>query len=1071
MHKITFGWLGSFALVAICLYLSATHAFAQTVSGTILGIVQDQQGAVIANAEVSAKNLETGALRKAVSDANGTYRIASIPAGSYEVSAAIAGFKTDVRNGIVVTVGGDVAVNFSMTVGAITEQVQVSEVASQVDTSSSAMGGFVNSATIRELPLNGRDWLQLALLQPGALSNAGTQQADGSRAQRGNGLQLSISGGRMTENVFRIDGLVVNDYANSGPGSSLRVNMGVDAIREFSVLTNNYSAEYGRGSSGVVNAITKSGTNVIHGSAYYFHRNSALDARNFFDGKNIAPFRRHQYGGSLGGAIIKDKTFFFTNYEALTELKALSSLVDTLSLNARNGILCANSACSSTTQVTIDPRIRPYLNFYPLPNGAINGDTGKFAFPATRLGNEKYVIGKIDHYFSSNTTLNGSYSYDDTTVSSPDPFGQKLTSAPSRRQNVVLTLQHLFSPTLVNNTRVGISRTLAGNNIDCCATVPGLTDPTLSFVPGQPVGAFNVGGLAGQFGGPGTGGLNLFAYTAPQAYDDLSWTKGSHTIRTGFAFERVLDNLDERNRINGLWSFGSIRDMLLLNPNQFSADLPSTDGIRGQRNSIIAGYVQDDYRLRPNLTLNLGVRYEMDTVVKEVNGKIANLRYITDPKVSTGDPYYHNPTFKNFAPRLGFAWDPFKDGKTAIRGGMGMFDIIPLPYIFISLIPRSTPYYIQGTLTNPSPSLFPGKGVSLFAPSTTQATHIEYDPKRSYKGQWNLNIQRQLSKSMALTVGYVGSVGVHLTHTVYDTNQVPASLVTWDGAHNIFPIPATGTAIKKINPNFGQIRSTEWSGHSTYHSLQSNLTQRLAKGLTYQVAYTWSKSMDDGTNTSADNESLNSVGQPWAFCQRCNRGPSDFDLTHNLVANFQYDVPVPAAVRSNAFAKTVLGGWQLGGIYTRQSGGLFNLKIPTDRAFTGNSVVGATQGGQRPDWLATLPGCSNPVTGDIAHYIKAECFGFPAPGALGNLGRDKFRMPTFRDFDFSVFKNQNLRGERLKMQFRAEVFNIMNNTNLAPRTNSIFNGSGVVVQSVAARPSDITLNSSRQIQFGLRFIF
>jgi hypothetical protein len=1068
----------AWATVLLCVIPASLCA--QTVGGTILGVVQDQQGAVIAKAEISARSLDTGAIRKTVSEDNGEYRIPSLPAGAYEISVTTPGFKTEVRSGIVVTVGADVGVNFAMTVGAITDKVEVTGEAAQVDTSSSTMGGFVSSATIRELPLNGRDWLQLTLLQPGALQNAGEYQSDTSRAQRGNGLAISISGGRIVENVFRIDGLVVNDYANAGPGSSLHVNMGVDAIREFSVLTNNYSAEYGRGASGVVNAITKSGTNDFHGSAYYFHRNSALDARNFFDGATIAPFRRHQYGGSIGGPIRKDKTFFFSNYEALTELKGQSTSYDTLSANAHNGILCANTQCTSTTQVTVDPRVKPYVAIYPLPNGQVTGDTGKFAFDAKRLGDEKYVIGKIDHYFSPATTLYGHYSYDNTTVTSPSPYGQKLTGAPARKQNFVLSLQHLFTPSLINNTRLGVTRTYAGNNIDCCVTLPALSDLSLSFVPGVPVGTFNVTGISSPvslWGGIGQGGLNNFWYTAPQFYNDLSWTKGRHSIRTGFAFERVLDNLDERNRPNGLWTFPSIAAMLQVQPTQFSAQFPGTDGIRGLRNSIFGGYVQDDFRIRPNFTLNLGVRYDMSTVIKEVNGKLGNLRNITDAKVTPGDPYYNNPTFKNFAPRVGFAWDPFKDGKTAIRGGVGMFDIIPLPHVFVSIVPRSAPYYLEGSVTNttavPLAPAFPGNALSLLSLTTIQGTHIEFNPDRAYKMQWNMNIQRQLTRSMALTVGYVGSAGVHLTHTIYDSNQVPPSLVKIVDSHFVFPVPATGQAIQRINPNFGQIRTTDWLGHSSYHSLQTNLVQRLTKGLTYQVAYTWSKSIDDGTNTTSDGENLNTVGQPWAFCVRCNRGPSDFDITHNFVVNFQYDIPVPASVKSHALSNTVLGGWQVGGIYTRQTGGSYNIKITTDRAFTGSSIVGASQGGQRPNYLGNLPGCSpaEVTTGDIGHLIKTSCFAFPAPGELGNLGRDIFRMPVFRNLDFSVFKNQHLRGERLNMQFRAEMFNILNNTNLTGQTfTNTFTGTGALVASFGT-PTAPTYNQSRQIQFGLRFLF
>jgi hypothetical protein len=468
----------------------------------------------------------------------------------------------------------------------------------------------------------------------------------------------------------------------------------------------------------------------------------------------------------------------------------------------------------------------------------------------------------------------------------------------------------------------------------------------------------------------------------------------------------------------------------------------------------------------------LGVRYEMDTVITEVQGKLGNLRNLTDPTIATGDPLYHNPTEKNFAPRLGFAWDPFKDGKTAIRGGVGMFDIIPLPYLFVYLMPRTAPYFLQGTINAPqiNGNNFPNGAIQLLTPSTSQAIHVEFNPSRSYKGQWNLNIQRQLNRTLALTVGYVGSVGVHLAHSIYDNNQVTPDRVQVINSHYVFPIPPAGQAIQKTNGNFGQIRSLDWYGHSTYHSLQANLVQRPIRGLSYQIAYTFSKSLDNGTVATADNESLNSIGGPWAYCERCNRGLSDFDVPHNFVVNFQYEIPVLAGMKSHAVAKAILGGWQLGGIYTLQTGGLFNLKIPSDQAFTGNSVVAAAQGGQRPDWLATAPGCSDPTTGNIGAYIKTQCFAFPAKGVLGNLGRDVFRMPVFRDLDFSVFKNQNLWGDRLKAQLRVEMFNILNNTNLTPQTFTIFQSNGALNPNIGT-PTFPTQNTSRQIQLGLRLLF
>ena len=1088
MPKVSFKhMLFTFALLAALPDL--LHA--QAVNGTILGIVQDQQGGAIGKAEVTARNVDTGAVRKTTSQDNGEYRVASIPAGSYEITITAPGFKTEVRSGVGVTVGADIALNFSMTVGAVTEKVEVTGEATQVDTSGSAMGGVVSGGTIRELPLNGRDWLQLVLLQPGAISNPATPQADTSRAQRGNGLWISISGGRPIENVFRIDGLVVNDHTNSGPGSSLRVNLGVDAIREFSVLTNNYSTEFGRGASGVINAITKSGTNDFHGSAYYFHRNKALDARNFFDNtdpakgqERLPAFRRHQFGGALGGRIKKDKTFFFANYENLTEIKGLSFNSETLSPNARNGILCnagsplVNGICTSTRQVTIDPRVRSYLQFYPVSNALLTGDSGRFAFGAIRQGDEKYVIGKIDHYFSSATTLNGHYSFDDTALTYPTPYDMKRGAAPSRRQNAILSLQHIFSPTLINTTRGGVTRTRAANEMECCATNPSLADTSHSFVPGQPVGEFVVTGINNQFGGIGTGGFNAFWYTAPQIYNDVSWTKGRHTIKFGGGIERVLSNLDERNRPNGRWEFGSVEAMLTAQPRLYSGLIPGSDTVRGARNSLIGAYVQDDFRVLPNLTLNLGVRYDMSTVVKEVNGKIANLRNLTDPAMTLGNPYYFNPTRKNFAPRIGFAWDPFKDGKTAIRGGAGMFDIIPLPYLMVDIFPRTTPFYKEGTLEGTPQflsSLFPRSAFDQLSARTLQATRFQYNPPRSYKMQWNLNIQRQLTRSMALTVGYVGSTGVKLVNTTFDHNQTPFERGTFNGRNWTFPIPAGGNTalIPRINPNFAQIRTSDFAGHSSYHSLQVNLTQRLRSGLTYQVAYTWAKSLDNGTSTSNSGESLNGVGQPWAFCESCNRGPSDFNVPHNFVANFQYEVPTFAAVKSNQVANTILGGWQVGGIVNLQTGGAYNLRITTDRAFTGNRAVNANSGGQRPDYLGNVAGCSphNVTTGDIDRLIKTSCFAFPAAGTLGNLGRNVFNRPIFRNVDFSVFKNQNLLGEKLKMQLRVEMFNILNNTNLVPqRFSNTFTGTGAPIQSLGSAVFP-TLNQSRQIQLGLRLIF
>ena len=1083
-HTTRLVLLISFALAAMILCVNPASLPAQTLYGTILGQVQDQQGAAIGRVAITVKSLDTGAVRTVTADDNGSYQVASVPPGSYEVSATIAGFKTEVRSGINVTVGAEIAVNMSLTVGAVSEKVEVTAEAAQIDTSSATLGGFVNSATIRELPLNGRDWLQLSLLQPGVNTNASQNSLDLSRAQRGNGTTFFISGGRHTDNSFRIDGISVNDYANGGPGSALRVNMGVDAIREFSVLTSNYSAEYGRSAGGVVNAISKSGTNEIHGSAYFFHRNSALDARNFFDGADIPAFRRHQYGGAVGGRIVRDKTFYFANWERLSEIKGLSAGDPTLSADAQRGLLC-NNPCTSKTQVAIDPRIQRYITLFPLPNTPTSGDSGIFLFSPKRDGKENYVTGKIDHYFSASTTFFGTYTYDNTNVAVPDNYNLKDTFSSSKRQYGVLSLQHLFSPTLVNNLRAGVTRFRGGNAIDGNARDPRLTDLSYGFIPGNLFGQIFVSGLVvGTAGGIPSGinssGTNFFGYTSPQLYDDVSWTKGRHTIKAGFNWEHIMYNIYEPSKPNGVWTFGSIKSFLAgdtsASGGKFDGDYPGTDAYRSERNSIFGSYIQDDFRMFPNLTINLGLRYEMATSVGEVHNRIANLVALRDPSTTVGAPYYNSPK-NNFAPRIGFAWDPFKDGKTSIRGGAGMFDILILPYMFTARYPRSAPFFKSVQLNQPVSTAFPNPSQFFLNPTALLASHVEVNPARSYRMQWNLNIQRQLSRSVALTVGYTGSAGVHMIHQEEDTNETPPELVTFNSALDsyVFPVKlnANGTraANPRINPNFGAIRASDYKGHSSYHGLQANLVQRPVKGLSYQVAYTWSKSIDMGSGVfQGGNESFNTAAASWAFDPRINRGVSDFDIPHNLVVNFQYDVPTPGMAKNNAIGRTLLGGWQLGGIWTRQSGAPFTFRIGADRAGTGNTQINGSNGAQKPALLGHLPGCNSPTTGDIDNYIKVSCFQFPALGQLGNEGRNIMRMPVFRNVDFTVFKNQNIWGERVNAQFRVEMFNVLNNTNLAAWMLTIFDGNGVLGSTIG-KPNAPTTSSSRQIQLGLRLLF
>lgn len=1049
------------------LLAQATVMRGQVVNGTIFGTVHDSTGAVIPNVSVSAKSVETGAVRTATTDASGSYQILSVPAGDYEVEAAVSGFKTSVRKGINVTVGASVPVNFELAVGEIQQKVEVQDTPPQVDTTNAAMGGLVGEQAVRELPLNGRDWLQLATLQAGVVPGVGQPSSAGfsnSRAARGNGQSFSISGSRPTGNVFMVDGLVVNDYANASPGSGLNVNLGVEAIREFRVLTNEYTAQYGRSTGGVVTAVYKSGTNQFHGNIFEFVRNDAFDARNTFVGAK-PPFRRNQFGGSAGGPVVKNKTFLFGDYEELREVKGLAHNSDTLSPNARNGIICANKDCSQTRLVKIADSMKPYLAFFPVANGAISGDTAKYNFAGKREGYERYAVGKVDHNFTAQTTLTGSYQFDNTTEGQPDPYNQKLTGSPSRHNNAVVSLQHIFSAGLLNTARFGVSRTHATDSLDQIALNPVAADTSLGFITGKPAGIITGPGLTGTQGGMGASGSDTLNYTSFQWDDQVLWVKGRHTIGFGGTAQRIRYNKNSLSVPLGEYDFDTMENFLLGVPFNYTGDVPGTEDIRAIRTTYLGLFVEDAIALRPNLKATVGLRYDFLTPLTEQFGRTSNLATLDSPIPIVGADYFHNPTTKNFAPRVGIAWDPTGSGKMSIRSGFGIYDVLPLPYL-VENRTNGYPVFLQGSIGPPPAIPFPLGAIQLVQVGSKRETFIESHPPRAYNMQWNFTMQRQLASDVAMTVGYVGSRGNHLPRSVEDADQVPLSQVTIapDG-HLVFPIPAPGKKPARINPVFSRIASTLWDDSSTYHSLVVDFNKRFSHGFFVKAGYTWSKSIDLGSNTFSDNEGTNTSGNPYAFQPRLQKGPSDFDISHNFVLNYSWALPNGSLTGAS---KAVLGGWELGGIFIARSGPPFSVTLLRDRAGTGDSRVQSTSGGQRPDFNP-LPGCSvNAVNpGNPSNYIRTQCFAFPALGTLGNLGRNTLRGPGLQDYDFSLFKNWMLFGERVRLQFRAEAFNIFNKANYQSPKVKIFDGSGNVIAN-ASQLTSPTQTSEREIQFGLK---
>src|SRR4030088_1342529 len=549
----------------------------QVVGGTIEGTVSDPKAAVLPSVRVEILNLSTQIVTTLTSNADGFYSAPNLLPGNYTVTATRAGFATAVAE-LILTVGAQRVVNVSMHIGTVNEVVKVQTEAPEVELASSEISGVVNGTTIRELPLNGRDWTQLATLQPG-ITSIRTQPSVGAgdRGQRGFGTQMTVNGGRPAQNNYRLDGTSVNDYSNSAPGSVLGADLGSDAVAEFSVLSSSYPAEYGRSSGGVINAITRSGTNEFHGSVYEFLRNSALDASNFFDTKK-PPFKRNQFGATAGGPILKDRTFIFGNYEGLRQSLGITQVNTVPTATGRAGHLAGGD-------VPVDPKIVPYLPIWSLPNSGVvpdscsNGicDVGIFKLPGQQVTPENYFTTRIDHKLSGNDSLYGTYMRDTATISQPDELGIKVTGYTTRRQLVTIEETHILTPQGVNAARVGYSRVVGLVGQTLKALSPLATDPSLGFAaPGRPVGEIDVGGMTNFSGGLGAISNYNFHWNSFQGYDDAFVTRGKHSIKFGVAVERIQENMTAADSPNGVYTFDSLSSFLQNIPTSFAANLGET---------------------------------------------------------------------------------------------------------------------------------------------------------------------------------------------------------------------------------------------------------------------------------------------------------------------------------------------------------------------------------------------------------------------------------------------------------------------------------------------------------------
>ena len=1079
-------------LLALFMCVVTPAALAQVPGGSITGTARADTGSAIPGVQISIKDATTGQVRTVQTDTSGSYSLPALAAGNYEMTASVSGFVTQILTGITVAVGTERVLDIRMRPGNPRSVVRVT--ASTLPANQSSRS--VDTSVVENTPLNGRDWTQLATLQAGVTGVQTGSSSGGGNTERGFGAPISISGARPDQNSYRLDGISINDYSNGAPGSVLGDNLGIDAVEQVSVLGSNYPAEYGRTSGGVINAVTRSGTKAFHGDVYEFFRNSALDARNFFDGKKIPPFKRNQFGASAGGPIQKDRMFIFGDYEGLRQSLGVTT-VDTVPSPAALGLntgpnggpgpatLCSipqngctktqipasgpGSAVNPDPTTHIDQGVLPFIRaFYPLPNGPLvgNGDTGIFSFAGQEITNENYFTVRVDRKFSDKDTLSGTYMRDNSKTVQPDNFNELLSNTVSRRQVVTLHEQHLFSATLVNAARFGFSRSVGITGGLTKILNAKMLDPSFAFIPGGLAGEVrSVPGVTNFSGAPTAAGVLLseksLAWNSFQAGDDAFLTRGTHAIKFGVVVERMQDNHLSLPAVNGRFRFDSLESFLTNRPLDFQGAVTPNVPDVGLRQTLFGAYVQDDVRLQKNLTVNLGLRYEMTTVPTESQNRVANLRRLTDPVPHVGAPFFSNPTLRNFEPRVGFAWNP-RAGKTLVRGGFGIFDVLPLPYEFQSSFQLGVPFVRSIFANTLQPGMFPTGAFQAFNGLSNfgLGTFVEFHPKRNYVMQWNLGIAREITPTLSLTISYVGSRGVHLPYRVDNIDMV---LPTLTPAGYVFPPTATSS---RVNENFGRINSTLWQATSSYHALQADVAKRVSHGVEVHGAYTWGKSIDTLSATAADDAFPNGLFNQLFFDQRTTRGLSDFDVAQALVVSFTWQLP--SVERNSRVLNWAANGWQLGGLYKASSG----------QPFT--PILGGDSAGQKLDETSQLPnrlggpGCgtlTNP--GNPNHYIKTQCLAFPGVNKWGNLGRNTLVGPGVSKLDVSVFKNNRIRriSENFNAQFRAEFFNVLNRANFSAPTDhaTVFGPSGNPISSAGLITS--TQTTSRQIQFALKLIW
>ena len=1036
------------------------------VTASISGKVEDATGTPVSGATITARSLDTGGTRTATTDDGGNFRILALPLGRQEVKAEKTGFKAALRRGISLEVGQEGVVNLRLEVGDFVQQVTVTEAVPLVNTTAATVSGVVGEREVKDLPLNGRSFDNLIALNPGAIDFSAMKSANTSTSD---GNTFTVAGRRPGDNLFLLNGIEYTGASQLAvtPGGVSGELLGIDAVREFNVLTDTYPAEYGKRAGAQVNVVTQSGSNAVHGSAFEFLRNSALDARNFFDLAFVPSFRRNQFGGALGGPIRKNRLFLFGNYEGFRQSLAVSGVSVVPDAQARLGFLPDTSGAEAKVS-GLSQNMLSYMALWPRPNGPELLSNGIASGTALSYNNPKQAIHedfgtlRADYSPRDPDSLQASYTVDDghSLVPLSDPLFASYTTL--RMQVASVEETHIVSPAILNTFRAGFSRAAFNLDSSPLASFPA----SLSFIDGGGPGGIVVGGGTTTTGlaaitsaGPNNAAgvwnrRNLYTFS-----DGVRMNRGKQQIGFGVWFQRIEDNEDTASRRLGVASFNSLTTFLEGTASTFQV-VPAPNEL-GWRSLFGAWYFSDTIKLRPNLTLQTGIRHEFTTGWNEESGRAANYTtgangiLETNPCVG-GAAFSRNNAKRLLGPRVGLAWDPSGNGRTAVRTGFGVYYslIDALAFLLNSLPPyNGTVSYNNVPLASVLP-VIPGVPPS---PSATFAPQgVQPDARTQAVEEWHLTVERQLDRNTVLRLAYVGSHGYHGLLSI-DPNSIPAQVCSSAGGCTAGGTPGTARSAvpqgaqyiplsARPNPNLGAGFFWYTEGNSSYHALQVDARRRLTKGLEFRANYTWSKNLDMNsglTGAQAQNQAQmimdrNDLPRDW--------GPAALNVTSQASVSGHYELP--------------FGGWQLNGIATLLSGFPFTPLAGSNRSGDGDT--------RNPDRPSLNPSFTGPIVpGSPNRWFNPNAFVLPAAGIWGTLGRGTFTGPGLANIDVSLFKNVAV-VERVTLQFRAEFFNTLNHANFGPPNATVFSGGAA---SASAGLITATATTSRQIQFGLKAIF